>query len=290
MSDSKGLVFLHIPKTAGTTLRKIIERQYPRHLIFNVDGPLDRRRFYDLPEAARRRLRVVQGHVGYGIHTHLFVPVDYITMLRHPVELVTSMYYFFKKKRFPKVRPLVDGKSLLEFADQNVYIVRNLQTRFLSGVVPEVERSGELGARGDLDRSTLEIAKEHLTTRVAAFGLSERFDESLLLFAKRLAWRNVFYRRLNTTRERLSLRDVSRAIVAIIEKNNALDMELYDFAVRTFDARVARHEPAFTEAIRRFQRMNPLCGLINESYRRLRWDVPHRVSARVRGYLSMRTP
>jgi hypothetical protein len=34
----KSLIFLHIPKAAGTTLDQIIERQYSQVHIFNIDG------------------------------------------------------------------------------------------------------------------------------------------------------------------------------------------------------------------------------------------------------------
>ena len=67
----EALIFLHIPKTAGTTLNRIIEWQYSLLAIFRM-GP-DRiratpERLKRLPEERRRRLRVVSGHLFYGIH------------------------------------------------------------------------------------------------------------------------------------------------------------------------------------------------------------------------------
>ena len=38
-TEDKVLLFLHIPKTAGTTLNSIIHKQYAPEVIYNVAGP-----------------------------------------------------------------------------------------------------------------------------------------------------------------------------------------------------------------------------------------------------------
>jgi len=38
-STPQTLIFLHIPKTAGVTLRRIIDRQYDKSTIFTFGGP-----------------------------------------------------------------------------------------------------------------------------------------------------------------------------------------------------------------------------------------------------------
>ncbi len=82
-TNERGLIFLHIPKTAGTTLRTIIDRQYPRHVIcyFHL-YPKDRSEFFAMSDQRRRELRVLQGHIEFGFHRYISVPVDYITLLR----------------------------------------------------------------------------------------------------------------------------------------------------------------------------------------------------------------
>ena len=69
--DRETLIFLHIPKTAGTTLNRIIEWQYSPFEIFTIDPYRIRatpERLKRLPEERRRRLRVVRGHMLYGVH------------------------------------------------------------------------------------------------------------------------------------------------------------------------------------------------------------------------------
>jgi hypothetical protein len=263
MANERGLVFVHIPKTGGTTLRTIVDRQYPRRAMFWSDGPQDVARLVALPEEARRRLLVVQGHVQYGVHEHLFVPVDYITMLRRPVELVTSLYYFIRRRWPERIREQTKDLSLAEFAARPFYMVRNLQTRAISGME-------------QVDEAALERAKANLRSGMVAFGLTERFDESVLYFSQVLGWRNTFYRVRNVTRR--PRRDVaSEEAAAIIAAHNTLDRELYAFATRIFEERIARQAPEFQDELRAFRRANPVRGRLTDAYRRVRWGIPRRI-------------
>jgi hypothetical protein len=86
--DQRALIFLHIPKTAGTTLNRIIEWQYNPLSIFTID-PYGIRataeRLHELPEERRRRLRMVRGHC-YMARTNSPKAQPYNTMLRDPVK------------------------------------------------------------------------------------------------------------------------------------------------------------------------------------------------------------
>jgi Sulfotransferase family len=99
--EPEALVFLHIPKTGGTTLNRIIEWQYSPLSIFTID-PYGIRatseRFKTFSEERRRRLRVVRGHLYYGIHEFLPQGRTYITMVREPVARVLSQYYFMLRR------------------------------------------------------------------------------------------------------------------------------------------------------------------------------------------------
>src|SRR5207245_9220276 len=95
--DREALIFLHIPKTAGTTLNRIIEWQYGPFAIFTMDPYRIRatpERLKRLPERRRRRLQVVRGHMFYGLHESLPQGASYFTMLGDPVARALSTYYF----------------------------------------------------------------------------------------------------------------------------------------------------------------------------------------------------
>jgi hypothetical protein len=99
--DRQALIFLHIPKTAGTTLNRIIEWQYNPLSIFTLDPYRFRataERFMTLSEERRRRIQVVRGHLYYGLHETSPAGATYITMLREPVARFLSSYYFILRR------------------------------------------------------------------------------------------------------------------------------------------------------------------------------------------------
>jgi len=237
------LVFLHIPKTAGTTLRRIIRRQYPRGTVWETDSNY----FPPLSPEQYARLRVVQGHVMYGLHEQLPRPVRYITVLRHPVERTLSAYYYVRRRPKDPLHALAHRLSPDEFSAEAGPHALNYQTRFLSG------------QPADLSAATLPLALRNLDEHIA-FGLDSRFDESLLLFRRLLGWGSVHYRRENVTRGRPRGDEVEARVIAAIERQNPLDMELYAHAERRLEERLAALEPGFQDELRRFRRRNALYG------------------------------
>lgn len=102
------LLFQHIPKTAGTSLRYALEGLYPpaeRMYLYDrqdLDRAVDPHRFGELPLHERAQLRLVMGHFPYGIHHAVPGPSRYVTMLRHPVDRVASLYFHFKLLAQPR--------------------------------------------------------------------------------------------------------------------------------------------------------------------------------------------
>jgi hypothetical protein len=64
------LIFLHIPKAAGRSFYRVLDRQVPREAIYQTD-PVDWRKSIEelqaLPEGRLRSFRIVRGHVGFGL-------------------------------------------------------------------------------------------------------------------------------------------------------------------------------------------------------------------------------
>src|SRR5437667_7925610 len=136
--DHEALIFLHIPKTAGTTLNRIIEWQYSPLSIFTID-PYGIRatteRFKTFSEQRRRRLRVVRGHLFYGIHESLPQGATYITMLRDPVARLLSTYYFVLRRPLnPLHRKLKKEGLRIEDCLQLFPERSNTQCRLIAGV------------------------------------------------------------------------------------------------------------------------------------------------------------
>ena len=268
MQNDRGLIFIHIPKTAGSTLRPIMDRNYPRPLIHKLDFlPRDLDAFLRLPQQTRSRIRVLQGHFPFGLHEHLSVPADYLTILRDPVNRIISMYYWIHGNEEHVLNTLVRSMSLKDFADSGFEITSNHQTGLISG----------LPANGD--SRALAVAQKNLQSEITAFGLNERFDESLLLFKKQLGWKHVFYSRRNVTKSRPRRSEVPASVLKVIQKHNSLDLELYEFARQTFDETIRALGPSFQDEVRRFQRINSVWARFDKGRHALRRSLPGPVKA-----------
>jgi Sulfotransferase family len=261
------VLFLYIPKTASTTLNYCIhdqwyyeDPQYPRipddYMFYSgmywfATGflkPPD----LAIPEGARRALgredlRTVLGHFWFGIHRDLRKPWTYATLLRDPLERVVSLYQHFRDHAVPRPLPSQD-MSLQEFVEAAPFReVDNDQTRRISGIEPAV---------GACSRSTLDCAKDNLRRHFSVVGVTERFDETLLLMKRAFAWtKDLHYYRKNETARRPPTSALPRDTVDAIRDRNTLDLELYRFAEELLDERIAAQDPSFREELASFQSM-----------------------------------
>ena len=76
------LIYLHIPKTGGTTLRDIIQRQYKTQKILTIPR-LEKSMITieDLSSKQKNEINVIQGHLQYGIHNNLNRNAKYFAIM-----------------------------------------------------------------------------------------------------------------------------------------------------------------------------------------------------------------
>ena len=239
--DREALIFLHIPKTAGTTLNRIIEWQYSPLAIFTMDPYRIRataERLKRLPEHRRRRLRVVRGHLFYGIHEFLPQGATYITMLREPVARFLSSYYFILRRPLhPLHRKLKRERLGVEDYLRLIPHRHNLQCRLIAGVKDTAMIA---------DERLLDMAKEHLIKSFSVVGISERFEESLMLMATTFDWEIPFYKNCKVSKTRPQ---INSGTVEMIRDHNRLDVELYEFSKGLFEESLQKKEAAVREGL-----------------------------------------
>lgn len=245
MKQRETLIFIHIPKTAGATFSAILARLYPKQT-YSIYGTNDMAQFLQLPEEQRAQIALLQGHFAYGIHHSIPRPSQYITFLRNPVERVLSFYYYILRYSDIYLYDAVaNGKmSLAEFVNSSLSPeLSNLQVRLVAGYDEKIDTAGE-----GINEATLELAKQRLTNDFTAFGITERFDESLALFAKTLHWSltpdKLSSRTVNEDPKRGQRTEVTPQVLEDIRRHNDLDIRLYEYASRLFDERI-RNSPHF---------------------------------------------
>jgi hypothetical protein len=262
--DEPLIVFVHIPKTAGTMLRAALRINEPgarQRRVGNVfkagsGGAKVGAEYQRLRKQGKLDgVRLITGHFPLSIRTHL--PQDRelqcCTMLREPVDRTISHYFNIREAsaRLPgqkawALAPLPEAATL-DDAVQGGYLFDNLQTRMLSGSADPF---------GPVTEEMLENAKRNLTHGLVSFGLSERFDESLVLTRRRLGLRTVLVYggerepsrhrsggRVNPERPRGD--EIPREMRRSAERCNQYDLELYRYAQQVFDDAPERSELAF---------------------------------------------
>ena len=136
---SPTVIFLHLPKAAGTTLKDILRRQYQPNEVYELDGTQfiqAQEDFKQLDQAEKAKIKILMGHMYFGLHQFLDSPATYITMLREPIDRVISYYYFVKKLSSHEDYELIKAKNitLKEYCQMGRENMCNGQTRFLAGI------------------------------------------------------------------------------------------------------------------------------------------------------------
>ncbi len=252
----EGLIFLHIWKAGGSTLNDIIERQYAGESIFTTNGARyeeSMAEFQNLPSTERAAFRVLKGHMYFGMHEYFFRPCRYITMLRDPVSRVISDYYYIWETPHHNFYDFVvnqEKMSLQSFVSrEDSPLYDNVQTRLLSGIAWQV-KFGE--AKPDM----LALAKENIDKHFAVVGLTERFDETLILCQLAFNWKMPFYTKRNVTQKKADSSNMDAETLEVIRQYNALDIELYEYAQKRFEQQIQSYGDRFWQQLKSFQFYN----------------------------------
>ncbi len=109
-------------------------------------------------------------------------------------------------------------------------------------------------------------AKSNLDRYFSVVGLVERFDETLILLQKAFSWQPPLYIKQNVTSEAEKKHaEISKATVEKIKQYNAMDVELYDYAVQRFEEQLAAIDD-LEQLLNRQRFVNMLYQPIGRSY------------------------
>ncbi|MGY2339191.1 sulfotransferase family 2 domain-containing protein [Pseudomonas sp. SDO5532_S415] len=245
---NKSLYYLHIPKTAGTSLIAFLDAQFdhsqicPAQLLpelFKLDR--DNVAGYDY----------YRGHLWFDLNRYIGKDLNYITMLRDPVQRTISWYSHVKRdpNAYRHDRVVGENWSLLDFVtDKDTqWDMVNTQTLFLAADLDFDQLSKDPVGYGTAtvksyaarinDRALLDLAKSRLE-KFMFFGIAEKMNHSLHLLSNALdVYPQFSHQKLRVSDNRPADSEISNEAISAIREITSLDQELYDWAVGVFESR-----------------------------------------------------
>lgn len=256
------IYFLHIPKTAGTSFRKVIEAQFSPEEICPCTV------MQELAEMVRRDTKqlasysLIAGHMGYTVVSFLPTPPRVITMLRDPIARTISRFNYMKQHVQGSIRapwnharfldPDVSIDDFLAF-EPTRRLITNFQVRNLAqdfdltktytdfdgkAIAPKMNKLFAYTSTGMSDEDLLSKAKQRLAS-CEFVGITERFEESVVLLCRTFGWESIMgIPFLNAASQSAGLDcSLSEQTRADLQACTSLDTALYEFANELFEQR-----------------------------------------------------
>ncbi len=249
------VIFFHIPKTGGTTIDYLTAKNYRIDYVQQVNAPaLD-----EHVAGAFKNGRAYRAYLGhYELNDVVYQLLDraklvQFTMLREPVSRVVSYYDYLRSSPNHPKYPIAKDLSLAEFVQHpEIDEVENGQAYRILGLL----KHGLWHQNTYTESQLIDMATDQLARRFSLFGLTERFDDFLIMAQKTLGWQDIFYRRLNASRVKTDKASISADTLALIKERNRVDLALYAFAENLFAKRFSQLglTPAATEQYREANR------------------------------------
>lgn len=234
-------IFVHIPKTAGSSIRTLISSNYSETEVLSLYGS-----HLEILQQSRDHIGklsqfgLIQGHTPYG--THHFIGCQnprYFSFLREPISRTLSD--IAHSTRHPSHgfhhifgAPKSGIKEKIEAAGKICYY-RNNMTHFLSGnfYTQEISLKDFSNAVDNLWRSEF-------------VGISEYFEKSVLIMGRMLGWSRFIPQKCNVRPD--AGFPVTKEIIDLCSEFLDYDLQLYSIGLEEFEKKSKKYGSHLDEA------------------------------------------
>jgi hypothetical protein len=238
--------FLHIPKTAGSSLHRLLVDQYGERLCpFRLWDDLDERNIDSLAN-----YDAFSGHFGMALPKYLRRPVRTFTFLRNSVDRTVSHFLHVKRDTGHPYHRYVSSFTLDDFLEDPITLplVYNWQARYLASAnisgldaIPRVRLSGSSKSHGQaavtwelmtfgLRDSQIRTFAEETIRRMHFVGFVEAFEASTTELSGLLGFDGPVLYRYNVASNRSDIETVSQKTIERIKSLTQIDSEVYELA------------------------------------------------------------
>lgn len=239
-------IFIHIPKSAGTTLCWIAKALCIRYglTLHRSKGAWDTSILSGIPKSALQQLYVfpkdqlqtqdfVTGHFPFGIHELLSRRSTYVTIVREPVSHAVSYYNFLVMKN------VIDSKRRFPDLIEKKEIIDNPQVRQLCG---------ESSLSGRCNEAVLQCAKRNLEKYFSIVGITDRFNDFVRCWLSMNNWPSVAYPVVQVTGKK-KIQAVHESLRIRLQEYNKFDCDLYNYAAARFATQFSQYQASFQREV-----------------------------------------
>ncbi|OQY47853.1 MAG: hypothetical protein DRR08_26675 [Candidatus Parabeggiatoa sp. nov. 2] len=266
------LIFHHIGKTAGTSLRNLLKRNYQPHELLELYGPnrgsVDwYRNFYHSLSATQKSstkciaahsahfiIPVLQGFQNATLENPANIRFQAFCLLRDPVDRIISWYYFARTvANKDKGGSGQVGRILNQFnwkiediylnlgsGDETTSEQHKLFRHFFNGqartiLAPHISTEGLKYIYEPISDNLYEDKLWAILQNYYTVGTQEHYQESVKYFAHQFGWKDLVYVKENMTPARPKLSELPDDVIALIRAYNDLDTKLHNIYTKQFE-------------------------------------------------------
>ena len=250
------IFFLHLPRTAGTTIDAIFKQNLPAESILKIYSQSEYQKYKKKKKDRLSDIKYITGHLlldTVNPPTFYGEPVRAITLLRDPIKRLISEYIFLKTWKKQHLYSYLNDNaiSFSQYITSEekilVYRGKNFMTRCISG--DSLEQTNNIN-------ESLEKAKYNLSNNFWFFGLQERFMESIVYLSEKAELNNILHDKHNALILKKDEFEISQADINLAQEYNAADIALYNFAATEFDKRIKQLGDSFNKKVKNFTFLN----------------------------------